>query len=133
MRLNMDNNPVFIAGIQSVSFVEVPEKYDPKRPEGMEAPQDRDKHDVPLWIFHCLWADEDAAFINSEPLQIKVSSATRPPVPRGGCAVIFTGLYQNSNARRNGGFNVSYSAEKFQLDAVAPVKQETPAPVGSKK
>ena len=78
MRMNMDDNQRFMAGIQGVSFVEVPEKYDPSRPEGVEAPQDRNKHDVPLWIFHCLWADEDAAFINSEPIKIKVASATRP-------------------------------------------------------
>ena len=132
MRIKMDNNPAFMAGIKSFSIVEVPEKYDSQRSADVKGPQDTNKADVLLWILHGLWADEDATFLNPEPIKVKVASSSRPPVPDGGCAVAFTGLYQNINARRNGGFNVSYSAEKFQL-VVGAVKAETPTPVGAKK
>ncbi len=131
MRLKMDNNPEFITGIRSAGFIEAPTQYDPKRPEGVEAPQDTNRDGLPLWLIHCMWVDESAAFINPEMIKVKVASTTRPEIPGGSSVVFFGGLYMNVDPRRNGGFSVSFSAESYTFDPAPSTKRAAkmaPAP-----
>lgn len=125
MRLIMDHSPEFMSGIKSAGFVEAPTQYDPKRPEGVEAPQDTNRDGIPLWIIHCMWVDESAPFINPETIKVKVASTTKPEIPGGSSAVFFGGLYMNVTPRRNGGFSVSFSAESFTFDPAPSTKRGT--------
>lgn len=139
MRINMDNNPDIHRCIRNAGFVEAPVQYDPKRAEGVEAPQDTNRDGVFLWLIHCMWVDESAAFINPETIKVKVASSARPEIPGGSSPVFFGGLVQNVNPRRNGGFSVSYSAESFTFEPAPSTKRAAakadppPAPLPATK
>ncbi|MCP3992806.1 MAG: hypothetical protein GY724_27315 [Actinomycetia bacterium] len=119
----MDNNPEFKAGIKTAGLIEVPTKYDPRRLEGVEAPQDTNRDGVPLWLIHCMWVDDEAAFVNPEVMKVKVASMTRPEIPGGASVVFFAGLFMNVNVRRQGGYSVSFSAESFTFDPAPSTKR----------
>ena len=140
MRIRQDRNPDFAPGIQSAVLVRAVEQFDSKRPKDVEGPQDTNRDGVPLWLIHCMFADEEADFLNPEPFAVKVASAKMPEIPKGGCFVVFGGVYQNINPRRNGGFSVSYTAETFTFDpapstkrAKADVPPAPAAPAGARK
>lgn len=127
MRIKMDSNVEWLSGIKSASFVEPVTVFDPKRPEGIEAPQDRNRDGVPLWVIHCTWLDETAPFVSPESIKVKVASDERPVIPGGASVVFFGGLHMNVNPRRNGGFSVSYVAESFTFDPAPSTKRAAKA------
>lgn len=127
----MDESTSFMDMIESATKAVPAAKFDPKRPEGVAPEQDTDAEGVPLWDVICTLVDEEARFgVDSETLAIRLASRSAPPIPRGGCAVRFSGLYLTSNPRQKGGYTRSLRAESavFGDDAIPPSMRRS-APV----